>query len=366
MTRSYPDSTPPTGARSGGATEVARCGVPAPEAWDGQQRYRAQIAPVPSGIDRPFWSVMIPTYNCARYLRETLASVLAQDPGREVMQVEVIDDCSNQDDPEAVVAELGAGRVGFFRQPTNVGHVRNFNTCLQRSRGRLIHILHGDDCVRPGFYRAMQRVFEEHPEIGNAFCRQVIIDEAGRWKNISGLLQPESGLAENWLERIAIGQRLQTPAMVVRREVYEHLGGFDRRIRYYGEDWEMWVRIAAHYPIWHEIEPLALYRIHQSSLSGRTFRTGENIRDLRRALRINRASLPDKDASRISRLALEACALGAIRRARRALARGETVGVAPQILEAFKSSRTPNVLARIAFILLYRAWRALRPPRAEQ
>ena len=40
-----------------------------------------------------------------------------------------------------------------------------------------------------------------------------------------------------------------TPSIVVRRSVYERLGSFDRRL-VCAEDWEMWVRIAAHYPIW--------------------------------------------------------------------------------------------------------------------
>src|SRR3954454_6914734 len=44
------------------------------------------IAPVTNGAPRPYWSVMIPTFNCANYLRETLESVLAQDPGPQHME----------------------------------------------------------------------------------------------------------------------------------------------------------------------------------------------------------------------------------------------------------------------------------------
>jgi cellulose synthase/poly-beta-1,6-N-acetylglucosamine synthase-like glycosyltransferase len=42
--------------------------------------YRAIIPFIPDDVPRPLWSVMIPVYNCANYLRETLASVLIQDP----------------------------------------------------------------------------------------------------------------------------------------------------------------------------------------------------------------------------------------------------------------------------------------------
>jgi glycosyltransferase involved in cell wall biosynthesis len=54
--------------------------------------FRPRVEPRPPDPARPLWSVMIPTYNCADYLRETLASVLAQDPGPEEMQIEVVDD----------------------------------------------------------------------------------------------------------------------------------------------------------------------------------------------------------------------------------------------------------------------------------
>ena len=67
------------------------------------------------------------------------------------MPIEVIDDLSVQDDPAAVVREIGDSRVTFFRQPANVGPQANFTTCVQRARGYWVHLLHGDDMVRPGF-----------------------------------------------------------------------------------------------------------------------------------------------------------------------------------------------------------------------
>lgn len=308
-------------------------------------RYRGVIAPVPLTVDRPLWSVMIPTYHCADFLRETLDSVLRQDPGREHMQIEVVDDCSTRDDPEAVVEAVGKGRVDFYRQPRNVGHVANFNTCLQRSRGYLVHLLHGDDAVLDDFYSIMQRPFSRHPEIGAAFCRYIAMNERGDRVRISDPLQKESAIIDGWLEMIATGQRLQPPAFVARREVYERLGGFDQRIRAYGEDWEMSVRIAAHYPVWHEAELLALYRVGQTSLSRRSLRTGENMQDLARIVEINREVLPSDRADAISREASKSHALAAIRRGRRMIGMGDPGGMRAQLREALRTSREPLVLA---------------------
>jgi GT2 family glycosyltransferase len=313
--------------------------------------YQAAIAPLPTATVRPQWSVMIPTYNCASYLRETLASVLMQDPGPEEMQIEVVDDCSTKDDPATVVAEVGRGRVGFFRQPHNVGHVRNFNTCLQRAQGHLIHLLHGDDSVRPGFYATMQQPFAAYPAIGAAFCRNIGFDEQGRWLDISQLVQEQSGLITNWLELIATQQRLKVCSMVVRREVYEHVRGFDQRIKYYGEDWEMWVRIAAHYKVYYEIEPLALYRVHHSSLTSHSFRTGANARDIRQVIAINSASLPASRAAQFTRTAHETFAKVTMGRAIKMLRRGETATAFVQMREALKSSYSPTVVSLGLFLV---------------
>jgi glycosyltransferase involved in cell wall biosynthesis len=302
---------------------------------------------------------MIPTHDCAPYLRPTLASVLSQDPGPELMQIEVVDDASS-DRPEAVVEELGGGRVGFFRQPHNVGHVANFNTCLARSRGQVVHLLHGDDCVRDGFYAAMGRLLEAEPTAGAAFCRYIAFDEHGDWSSIAALEQRSAGLIPDWLEKIAVGQRLQTPCMVVRRDVYERLGGFDRRPRGLGEDWEMWVRIAAHYPVAYEPTPLALYRVHSPSLSGRMLRTGENVTDLRRVIEINREHFPPAQADEIARRALRETAVTCLRRARRLLGAGDTAAMWAQVREAIRSDASARVLAEAAVVVAARYALAVR------
>ena len=127
--------------------------------------YRAHIPPVSLGVVRPLWSVMIPAFNCAGFLPEALRGVLAQDPGPDAMQIEVIDDHS-ADDPEAVVQDIGRGRVAFHRQPRNVGITQNFHACIARARGRLVHLLHGDDYVLEGFYARMEQAFASRSEIG--------------------------------------------------------------------------------------------------------------------------------------------------------------------------------------------------------
>ena len=135
-----------------------------------------KIAPLMRSVHDPVWSVMIPTYNCAGYLAHTLQSVLRQDPGPELMQIEVLDDCSNRDDPEAVVKAIGRGRVAFYRQPKNVGAIPNFNACIERSRGRYVHILHGDDTVEDGYYECIGALAASYPDIGLYGTRNFYID----------------------------------------------------------------------------------------------------------------------------------------------------------------------------------------------
>lgn len=308
-------------------------------------QYRAAILPIAEEIPRPLWSVMIPTYNCTNYLRQTLESVLVQDPGPDIMQIEVVDDCSDLDDPEEMVQEIGQGRVKFYRQPRNLGYLKNFETCLQRSRGKLIHLLHGDDCVLTGFYNKMQAAFEERSEIGAAFCRHIYIDEEGHWQAVSPLEASQSGVLSNWLERIASQNLIQPPSLVVKREVYEKLGGFDQRICCASEDWEMAARIAAYYPVWYEVEPLAAYRVQTQSLTNRCIQTGKNVKDYRRVINIIREHLPVEDADKISRASSEYNALCVINNiVNKLLESGEIRLALLQLQESLRCSSSPKVI----------------------
>jgi glycosyltransferase involved in cell wall biosynthesis len=267
------------------------------------------------------------------------------------MQIEVIDDCSTTDDPEAIVRDIGKDRVAFYRQPKNVGHHENFTTCLRRARGEYIHLLHGDDCVRDGFYRKMQAAFAARPEIGAAFCRAIYMDGHSHWQGFTALEQPVSGLLVNGLEKIAGEQRIMTPGIVVRRSVYETLGGFDRRL-ICCEDWEMWVRIAARYPVWYEPEPLAVYRLHNQSNTGRHVRNGDERRYNRMAIEMFKAYLPPAIAYTVCKKARETYALGALDTAYALAAVRDIRAMAIQIRECFKLRCSFAVITRLIWIAI--------------
>ena len=248
------------------------------------------IAPVADADERPLWSIMIPTYNCSKYLKQTIESVLIQDTGAGNMQIEVVDDCSTDADIALLVKEIGKGRVSFFRQQQNGGSLRNFETCLNRSRGHLIHLLHGDDQVKPGFYSEIENLFNLYPTAGAAVTGFSGVNENGAFLYTNNLLQNKPGILENWLIKIAEDQRLQACAVVVKRQVYEELGGFFGVE--YGEDWEMWARIASRFPVAYSPETLALYRLHSDNISAKFVSNGKNIRDLRKVIETIQQYLP--------------------------------------------------------------------------
>lgn len=311
-----------------------------------------RIDPLPQNTARPLWSVMIPSYNYADYMRGTLKSVLCQDPGADTMQIEVVDDGSTTDDPEAVTRAIGRGRIAFHRQPRNLGIVGNFNDCIRRARGEWVHILHGDDLVRPGFYARAHQAIRAHPEIGAWACRIIYMDEDGHWAGLSELeARTPQVLSGEFVATLLREQRLYFAGLLVRRSVYERLGGYRPELKLC-LDWDMWKRIALHAPIFYDPEPLACYRLHPISAYASAVRTGDSVADERRSIEIANAYLPPAEAPRVRREALKAAAVRAIRTARQQWRLGYRTAALRVVREALRCSAAPGVLARLLLAVL--------------
>ncbi|MDO6391759.1 glycosyltransferase [Pontibacter sp. BT731] len=304
---------------------------------------------------------MIPVYNCSQFLTETLKSVLNQVTAQD-MQIEVVDDASTDANVEALVKQIGGGRIAYFRQPENVGSLRNFETCINRSRGELIHILHGDDLVRLGFYEKLAYLFSKYPEAGAAFCRYNCIDENGKSLYVKSPESSQEGVLTDWLLTIAERQRIQYAAIAVRREVYEKLGSFYGVN--YGEDWEMWVRIARHYPFAYTPSILADYRKHPHSISGKKYLTGQYLKDIYIVTELIQSHLPIESKQHILRRSRRYYASYGIKMAQNSWTKlKDEQAVNLQIKHALKLHKSPWIYWSIAKLYiklaLDKAWRSV-------
>lgn len=294
---------------------------------------------------------MIPTYNPRRdYLEQTLAALLAQDPGPAVMEIAVVDDCSSRRDPRDELRGIGGERVSWFRQDRHQGIGRNWNACIERARGQWVHILHQDDLVLPGFYSRLSEGVAAHPSVGAAFCRDVVIDERGQQKWSQLLIRETPGIVDDWIEHVFVALHVRASALVVKRSVFEALGGFRLDLQY-ALDWDMWKRIAAAFPLWYEPEALACYRRHAASASFTFIRSGANIAEIRRSIELSASELRPAIAAQVTKRARQKYTQYAVLTAWRALLDRDVIGSLAQIREARKLTSSIAVLLAIGRFL---------------
>ncbi|MGA2243455.1 MAG: glycosyltransferase [Verrucomicrobiota bacterium] len=309
--------------------------------------------PLPGAGSRPcLWSVMIPTYNPkAEYLEETLRSVLAQDPGADLMQIEVVDDGSPQGAPGGLVRRVAGSRATVHREKENLGLAGIWNRCIERARGKWIHILHQDDLVQPGFYEMLKAGMESPAAPGLLFCRQIFINESGREIRRSDSEAKTAGCLPDALPRLVQAQAIQTPSVMVRRSVYEAVGGF-RADLCFTLDWEMWCRIARQFPIWYEPEALACYRVHGGAETSRLTLTGRDVEDVRKCIEIISGYVPDPALrAKLRRQALRRSAMFAVKNAESLVQAGRRAAAWRQMTGALQCDWSPRVLKNVLTLL---------------
>lgn len=135
------------------------------------------VRPLKAPVATPRVSVLIPTYNYARYLPEAIESVLSQDfPDYELV---VVDDCS-QDDSPAIIRDYAMRdpRLRYWINRPNRGMVANWNYCLSQARGEYVQFLFGDDKLADrGALRQMVELLDQHPQAAMAASARHIINE---------------------------------------------------------------------------------------------------------------------------------------------------------------------------------------------
>lgn len=199
-----------------------------------------RIPPVPEGVARPLWSVMIPVYNRTKHISEAIESVISQDPGPDHMQICLVDNSTESIDWPAILKPETLRRIDLFKQPQSVSTHDNWNTCIRRSQGRLVHILHDDDFVADGFYLRLQDTFAANPDVHFVSSRCFTVDEDGILLNITPRVEGMKTGTQS-LKGIYPCNPLRCPGVVVKRLFYERFGGFALPFLW-TIDYEMWGR----------------------------------------------------------------------------------------------------------------------------
>lgn len=212
-------------------------------------------------------SVGIPVFHPEKkYLEEAVRPVVEQLAGVSGAEIFIYDDSGVPTSVPEWLADWGlTGHVSYFRGEKNLGLAGAWNWCVQKGTRPLVHILHQDDVLLPGFYASVFASFEKFSEAGAVYNRTLFIDADGTWRTFSILASREDGLIENFNRKV-FDLDIQCPSMVVRRKVYETVGLFDERF-VYQLDREFWTRLSAEFEVCYVRQPRSCFRIHDGQQS---------------------------------------------------------------------------------------------------
>jgi glycosyltransferase involved in cell wall biosynthesis len=211
-------------------------------------------------------SIIIPTYNRASYIQKALDSVFKQT--YRDFEVIVIDDGSS-DNTKEVLQKYG-NRIRYSYQDNHgISHARN--TGIRNSKGDYIAFLDSDDYWLPEKLNRQIELFHTNPEYGMvaSCCASIRLDGSYRDKNRPG----KSG----WiLKDLFQANFIRTSSAVIKKDCFDRVGVFDEQLKEC-EEYDLWLRIAAQFPIGFINESLAVYvdnpdGVSTDSLTGRLYR----------------------------------------------------------------------------------------------
>jgi len=189
--------------------------------------------------ENPLVSIVIPSYNQARYLGATLRSVLEQDYAP--LEVMVIDGGST--DGSLEIIESYADQLEYWVSEPDRGQVNAINKGLRRATGEIVAWLNSDDLYLPGAVREAVEALRLHPDAGMVYGDGLLIDSENR------LLDRHSYRTLTALDLLCFEVLLQ-PAAFMRRSALREAGFLSERYDLI-LDHELWVKISARHPLLH-------------------------------------------------------------------------------------------------------------------
>jgi hypothetical protein len=227
-------------------------------------------------------SVVIVTYNFAKYLRECIDSILAQT--LRPCEIVIYDDCST-DESWSIITEYSQRYPELFvvhSQPKNVGMRANANVALKRARGDLVSLLDGDDRWSPRKLELEWAAICRNPEARIAYSNVRTIDAEGRQTAIwydGNVPEPPAGdvFVQVFSKRFFPGIRSIFRNPLLYRSALEEMDYHDENVQLY-IDWDLKVRLTAAYPVAYSGEVLVDYRIHSGGIHNQPVDT--HLRDL--------------------------------------------------------------------------------------
>lgn len=182
----------------------------------------------------PTVSVVIPAYNNASTLQETIDSVLAQ---QGVDFELIVADHSSSDDTRAVMDRYADDpRVSLLTTPAGGGAERNWNRVTELATGEYLKLVCGDDVLRPGTLARQSEILRTSGAVLTA-CRRDVTDADGRvlmpgW-GLRGLTTPMPG-AQAVAKAVRAGSNLfgEPASVMMRRDVLEKVGGWNAAFPY--------------------------------------------------------------------------------------------------------------------------------------
>jgi glycosyltransferase involved in cell wall biosynthesis len=204
-------------------------------------------------------SVIIPTYNHERYIRESVSSVLGQTyPNIEIL---VVDDGSTDQTKKALAAYLS--KINYIYKP-NGGTSSALNTGMVRATGRYISWLSADDVFRPEKIAKQVAKMESEPGLGFIYSSFAVIDALGKIQY--EIHSPYYSDKKEMVLKLAKGCFINGSTVMIRKAALEKVGVFDESLPQ-AHDYDLWLRLIHAYPVGFQDEILLNYRWHGENMS---------------------------------------------------------------------------------------------------